>query len=55
MEQKKDIKLVCKRCGESFIFTVNDQIFYESQGWETVPQKCSKCRAEIKRLRKTHE
>jgi hypothetical protein len=43
METKKDITLICNQCGNEFTFSVNDQEFYEKQGWNTQPKKCKKC------------
>lgn len=39
-----DQTLVCKDCGDEFVFTENDQAFYEEKGY-TPPKRCKKCRA----------
>lgn len=44
-----DKKIICKNCGDEFIFTENEQAFYKEKGFENDPQKCPKCRAEAKK------
>jgi len=36
--------LICKDCGNSFDFTVRDQMFYAEKGFENEPQRCRDCR-----------
>src|SRR3989338_6571851 len=43
-KQLSDINLICKDCGENFVFTVNEQKFYIRQGFTNVPVRCKKCR-----------
>jgi CxxC-x17-CxxC domain-containing protein len=45
----QDKSLVCKDCGESFIFTAGEQEFYEQKGFTNEPRRCSGCRATAKR------
>lgn len=40
----EDEKLICKDCGEEFIFTVRDQEFYAEKGFTNKPQRCRACR-----------
>jgi hypothetical protein len=40
----EDKTLVCKDCGEEFIFTAGEQEFYASRGFENEPQRCKPCR-----------
>ncbi len=40
----EDKTLVCKDCGEEFVFTAREQEFYESKGFENEPQRCKPCR-----------
>ena len=40
----EDKTLVCKDCGEEFVFTAGEQEFYESKGFVTEPQRCKNCR-----------
>ena len=49
--EKKDITITCKDCGEEFVFTVRDQLFYEEQGFTNQPVRCKKCRDERKKQR----
>ena len=40
----EDITLVCKDCGQEFVFTAGEQEFYASRGFENQPQRCRACR-----------
>ncbi len=40
----EDEKLVCKECGQEFIFTARDQEFYAEKGFENKPLRCKACR-----------
>ncbi len=40
----KDVNLICKECGNSFLFTAKEQKFYVKQGFEHVPTRCNDCR-----------
>jgi CxxC-x17-CxxC domain-containing protein len=40
----QDKTLVCKDCGEEFIFTVGEQEFYAERGFQNEPQRCKACR-----------
>lgn len=40
----QDKNLVCKDCGEEFVFTAGEQEFYESKGFVNEPQRCKNCR-----------
>ena len=48
MEELKDKTIVCKDCGQEFIFSVRDQNFYKEKGFEHEPVRCKECRAKIK-------
>ena len=41
----QDKKLVCKDCGETFIFTANEQEFYAEKGFRNEPKACKACRS----------
>lgn len=41
MEQ--DIRIRCKDCGDSFLFTAAEQKYYEEKGL-VPPKRCKKCR-----------
>jgi CxxC-x17-CxxC domain-containing protein len=45
--------LICKDCGNSFDFTVRDQMFYAEKGFENEPQRCRDCRTARKSQRGT--
>lgn len=40
----EDKTLVCKDCGQDFIFTSGEQEFYAEKGFENEPQRCKPCR-----------
>lgn len=42
--EKKDKTIICKDCGEEFIFTVGEQEFYEEKGFTNEPVRCKACR-----------
>ena len=44
--------LVCRDCGQEFVFTVGEQEFYESHGLQNEPGRCSECRNVRKRERR---
>lgn len=39
----ENIIIKCQDCGEEFIFTVNDQKFYQEKGFPQ-PKRCKNCR-----------
>ena len=39
-----DKTLVCKECGQEFIFTAGEQEFYAEKGIVNEPQRCKACR-----------
>lgn len=40
----EDKTLICKECGQEFVFTAGEQEFYAEKGFENVPQRCRDCR-----------
>ena len=40
----EDKTLICKDCGQEFVFTAGEQEFYASKGFENEPQRCKPCR-----------
>lgn len=40
----EDKTLVCKDCGNEFIFTEGEQEFYAEKGFTNEPQRCKSCR-----------
>ena len=47
----EDRTLVCRDCGESFIFSGGEQRFFAEKGLVNTPQRCPNCRAVAKRAR----
>lgn len=45
----QDKTLVCKDCGNEFVFTAGEQEFYDSKGFTNEPQRCKSCRDTKKR------
>ena len=41
----EDKTLVCKDCGQEFVFSAGEQEFYAERGFENAPQRCKSCRA----------
>lgn len=40
----EDKTLICKECGQEFIFTAGEQEFYAEKGFQNEPQRCKDCR-----------
>lgn len=40
-----DKTLVCKDCGQEFVFSAGEQEFYAARGFQNEPKKCKACRA----------
>lgn len=40
----QDKTLICKECGNEFVFTAGEQEFYAERGFENEPQRCKDCR-----------
>ncbi|NJN17890.1 MAG: hypothetical protein HC822_17260 [Oscillochloris sp.] len=41
----KDMDLVCRSCGETFVFTAGEQEFYADKGFLNEPTRCPRCRS----------
>ena len=39
----EDKTLVCKECGNEFVFTAGEQEFYAERGFANEPQRCKAC------------
>ena len=39
-----DKTIVCKDCGNEFVFTVGEQEFYIEKGFDNEPTRCVSCR-----------
>lgn len=47
--------LVCKECGNKFIWTTGEQKFFIDKGLQNVPKRCKICAADYKnKLREKH-
>lgn len=47
--------LVCKECGNKFLWTTGEQKFFLDKGLQNVPKRCKVCAAEYKnKLREKH-
>ena len=40
----EDKTLVCKDCGNEFVFTAGEQEFYAQKGLVNTPKRCPECR-----------
>ena len=40
----QDETLVCKECGNEFVFTAGEQAFYKEKGFVNKPKACKACR-----------
>ena len=40
-----DTTLACRDCGQPFVFTVREQEYYASRGFDNPPGRCPDCRA----------
>ncbi|MGL4989716.1 MAG: zinc-ribbon domain-containing protein [Sarcina sp.] len=40
----QDKTIVCKDCGNEFVFTVGEQEFYKEKGFDNEPVRCPACR-----------
>lgn len=43
-EQMRDKMLVCRDCGNEFVFTKAEQLFFREKGFEKEPVRCPACR-----------
>ena len=43
-EEFVDETLVCKECGNEFVFTAGEQAFYKEKGFQNKPKSCKACR-----------
>ena len=40
----EDKKILCRDCGNEFIFTAGEQEFYKEKGFDNDPVRCADCR-----------
>lgn len=50
-----DKTLVCKDCGNEFVFTAGEQEFYAEKGFTNEPQRCKSCRDAKKNATRNRE
>jgi CxxC-x17-CxxC domain-containing protein len=48
-----DKQLLCKDCGNTFVFTEREQEFYKEKQFQNEPQRCPACRAAKKQQIRT--
>lgn len=41
----EDKTLVCRDCGEEFIFSAGEQEFFQQKGFQHPPSRCPECRS----------
>ncbi len=46
----EDKTLVCKECGNEFIFSAQEQEFYAEKGFQNEPARCFTCRKARKQM-----
>ena len=46
-----DKVLICKECGQEFVFTAGEQEFYAEKGFQNEPMRCKACRTKRKTQR----
>jgi len=49
-----DKTLICKDCGNEFIFTEGEQEFFKEKGFENDPVRCAECRKSRKQQRNNY-
>ncbi|MBQ4638914.1 MAG: zinc-ribbon domain containing protein [Clostridia bacterium] len=47
----QDKTLVCRDCGNEFVFTAGEQEFYAEKGFQNEPTRCRECRQARKATR----
>jgi CxxC-x17-CxxC domain-containing protein len=50
----RDKTLVCKQCGQQFIFSAREQEFYSQKGLTFEPKRCKDCRS-LKKANQSRE
>jgi len=53
--QLEDKLLMCKDCGEKYVWTAGEQKFFLDKGLQNIPKRCKVCTAKYKdKLREKH-
>ncbi len=42
---QNDRMLKCIECGQDFVFTVGEQVFFAAKGFQHSPRRCKRCKA----------
>lgn len=50
IEKLEDKVLICKDCGNKFIWTAGEQKFFLDKGLKNIPKRCKICTAKFKEL-----
>lgn len=48
MATGEDLRLTCVTCGEEFLFTAGEQVFFRERGLTHAPTRCKRCRDQRK-------
>lgn len=52
--QRHDVTLACRECGDAFVYTVDDQVYFEQKAFAQ-PQRCRDCRKARRELTRKAE
>lgn len=55
MKHYEDKTLLCRECGNEFVFEAGEQEFYAEKGFDNDPVRCKECRSKIKNSRRNRE
>ncbi|HEX9750554.1 MAG TPA: zinc-ribbon domain containing protein [candidate division Zixibacteria bacterium] len=50
-KERKHQILICKECGEEFVFPVSAQDYFAERGYQKNPKRCKSCHSKYKRER----
>lgn len=50
--KREDQTFTCVQCGAQFVFSADEQDFFESRGLHSPPKRCKPCRAEKRKARR---
>ncbi len=50
----QDQTIKCKDCGKDFVWTADEQEFYQQKGFQNAPQRCPDCRKAKKAALRTN-
>jgi len=51
-EKIEDMTIPCKSCQKDFVWSANEQRYYQKKGFKKKPQRCDSCRDKTNELRK---